>query len=326
MTNAMPRIIDAHCHIASLEHTPKSFVEGAIANVFSSLNAFGIPATKEKLTTIYMQKLQDPLCDALVSEMDKAGIAKSVLLAADFTYALSDCELTIEQTYHRHREVMMRHPGRFEVFGGMDPRWGKDGVDLFEYALRELGFRGFKLYPPCGFSPSDPMIFPFYEICAQYRIPVMVHIGPTSPALSFSRTNPFLLDDAARQFPSVNFIMAHGTVNFVEECAMLCAYRPNIYMDISAFQSAMRSDRNTDAVKAAVSKGLNHKILFGTDWPVFRLQGDQASFVEAVCREDGPLSELGDADRSLILHGNFERLLNETVLDQVTTEASRASP
>jgi uncharacterized protein len=55
---------------------------------------------------------------------------------------------------------------------------------------------------------------------------------------------------------------------------------------------------------------LNHKILFGTDWPVFRLQGDQRTFVDAVITEDGPLADLSDASRALILHRNAERLLS----------------
>jgi hypothetical protein len=305
------KIIDAHCHIASEEHIPRSFIKGGMSNIVALLAAKGIQATVDKLTAIFSEKMQDPLCDALVSEMDQAGIAKSILLAADFTYALQDCPLTIEESYLCHREVLKRHPGRFEVFGGMDPRWGKDGLDLFERSLREFGFRGFKLYPPTGFTPSDPSIFPFYEICAQYRVPVTAHIGPTSPALSFTHTYPFFLDEAARQFPSVNFIMAHGAVSFTEECAMLCAFRPNLFMDISAFQSAMRGEESAGMVKAAVSKGINHKILFGTDWPVFRLQGEQKTFVEAICRDGGPLSNLSEAERMLILYGNAERILAE---------------
>ncbi|MCK1502140.1 amidohydrolase family protein [Bradyrhizobium sp. 188] len=317
MTLPATTIIDAHCHIASTEHIPRSFIEGGLANILSSLTAQGVQTTMDKLLAIYMQKMQDPLCDTLVAEMDRAGIVRSVLLAADFTYALQDCPLNIDESYSRHREVMRRHPGRFEVFGGMDPRWGKDGLDLFERALREFGFKGLKLYPPCGFSPSDEVTFPFYEICAQYRVPVVIHIGPTSPALSFARTYPFMVDDAAHRFPGVNFILAHGAVNFVEECTMLCAFRPNVYMDISAFQVAMRRDGNADSVRVAVSRGINHKILFGTDWPVFRLQGDQASFVDAVCGAEGPLADLSDIDRNLILHGNAERLMGSVRTGEV---------
>src|SRR5207244_5356608 len=106
--------------------------------MFALLVAQGVPVTRQKLAAIYRQKLQDPLCDALVAEMDAAGIAKSVLLIPDFTLALKDCALTIEEAYERHRAVLARHPGRFEVFGGIDPRWGKSGIDLFERSLAEL--------------------------------------------------------------------------------------------------------------------------------------------------------------------------------------------
>ena len=262
-----------------------------------------------RLAEIYRQKLQDPLCDTLVAEMAEAGISKSILLAADFTYTLKDCKLTIEESFAKHREVLARHPGKIEVFGGVNPRWGKDGLGLFERSLTEFGFRGFKVYPPCGFSPSDPSLFPFYELCAHHRVPVVLHIGPTSPALAFDTSDPFMLDAAARSFPAVNFIMAHGAVNYTEHCAMMCAYRPNIYLDLSDHQSAARKGNAAGAIRVAVSRGINHKILFGTDWPVYRMQGNQQSLVEAVMTEDGPLSELNDVDKANILYKNAERLL-----------------
>jgi predicted TIM-barrel fold metal-dependent hydrolase len=304
-----PMIIDAHCHIASEENIPGSFIDGAMSNLAVALTAQGIRVNEAKLSAMYRQKLQDPLCDALVAEQAEAGVSKSILLAADFSYVLKDCALTVEESFHKHREVLARHPGKFEAFGGVDPRWGRDGVELFERSLTEFGFRGFKVYPPCGFSPSDPALFPFYEICAARRVPVLVHIGPTSPALAFDTANPFLLDEAARLFPSVNFILAHGSVSFTDECAMLCMFRPNVYLDISGYQGSLRTDGSGGAVKAVVSRGISHKILFGTDWPVFRIQGDQLTFVSAVVEDDGPLSELSTSERELILHKNVERLL-----------------
>jgi hypothetical protein len=305
-----PRIIDSHCHIASLDHIPKSFVLGSIENMIRTLSSNGINVSASRLADTYYQKLQDPLCDTLVAEMDEAGVAKSVLLAADFSYALRDCALTVEESFYRHRDVLQKHPGRFEVFAGIDPRWGKDGLALFERSITEFGFRGFKVYPPCGFSPSDPALFPFYEICSHYRLPVVVHIGPTSPALAFDTSNPFLIDVAASRFPAVNFILAHGAVSFAEECAMLCRFRPNIYLDISAYQITLGWDSLSSAVRKTVSQALNHKILFGTDWPVFRLQGTQKTFVDAVASETGAFSDLSERDRSHILHGNIERLLS----------------
>jgi len=280
-----------------------------VANMVVALSAQGIPATAKKLTAMFQSKMQDPLCDGLVAEMAEAGISKGVLLIADFSYALRDCELTIEESFEEHREVLLRHPGKFEVFGGVDPRWGKDGLALFERSLTEFGFRGFKVYPPCGFSPSDPALFPFYELCAHHQVPVLVHIGPTSPALDFSISSPFLIDVAARAFPSVNFILAHGAISFVEECVMMCRFRPNVYLDVSGYQTTLGFDPSAGAVKNIVSKGINHKVLFGTDWPVFRLQGEQKSFVEVLTNENGALAELNDLEKSLVLHRNVERLL-----------------
>jgi uncharacterized protein len=300
-------IIDAHCHIASEELIPPSFTRGAISNVIAAFSARNMRESADRLIAMYQERMRDPSCDTLVEEMDRAGIGKSVLLAADFTYALKDCALTIEEMYARHRSVLLRHPGRFEVFGGMDPRWGKEGIDLFENSLRELGFRGFKVYPPCGFSPSDARLFPFYEICRQYRVPVVVHIGPTSPVLSFGTSYPFMLDEAARQFPEVNFIMAHGAASFVEECSMLCAHRPNLYLDLSAYQA--RRSAGIHNIRKLVSAGINHKIIFGTDWPVFRMQGDQQSFVDQLVGEEGALGELSEDECALVLHRNIWRLM-----------------
>lgn len=306
-----PTIIDAHCHIASEEHTPLSFIEGSVENMVAALSAQGVPVSAGKLLALFMNKMQDPLCDALVAEMQKAGIVRSVLLIADFTYALKDCKLTIAESFDRHREVLLRHPGKFEVFGGIDPRWGKDGVDLFERSLVEFGFSGFKMYPPCGFSPSDPALFPYYELCAEHHVPVLLHVGPTSPVLDFSVSSPFLLDTAARLFPTVNFILAHGAVSFVEECVMMCRFRPNVYLDISGYQAGLGYDPSASAVRSIVSLGINHKILFGTDFPVFRLQGDQKTFVDILTAENGPLSDLNEREMSLVLHRNIERLLEQ---------------
>jgi predicted TIM-barrel fold metal-dependent hydrolase len=303
------RIIDAHCHIASEDFIPRSFVDGSISNLAAALTAQGVSPTRAQLTKLYERKMQDPSCDELIAEMAAAGIEKSILLAADFTWALKDCTLTIEESFVRHAEVRRRHAGKLEVFGGVDPRWGKDGLALLERSFTELGFRGFKVYPPCGFSPSDPALFPFYELCAAHRAPVVVHVGPTSPALAFDTASPFLIDAAARQFPTVSFILAHGSVSYREECAMLCAFRPNVFLDISGYQGESRGGGMAAAVRAVVSRGINHKILFGTDWPVYRMQGSQAGAVEAVLAEDGPLAELSDLEQALVLHGNALRLL-----------------
>ena len=299
------RIIDAHCHVASVEFTPPSFIEGVIDNQLRRLAALGIHISRNRLRDQYLQKMQDSDCAELVSEMDEAGIEKSVLLLPDLTYALRDSKLSIAEMFDRHRTILQARPDRFFVFAGVDPRWGADGLQLFERAVTEYGFHGLKLYPPCGYSPSDRSLYPFYEICMKHHLPVISHIGASSPALAFDSSLPIHIDRAARDFPTVNFILGHGGVQYVEEGVMMCAYRPNVYIDISGFES-----RPLTHLTSLFLHNISHKIVFGTDWPVFRLQGTQNYIIGSLLDNEGPLRGLRRPELFGFLSGTIESLLN----------------
>jgi predicted TIM-barrel fold metal-dependent hydrolase len=309
-------IIDFHCHIAAEMCFPRSFRDGVVDNMALALESRGLPVTKDRVAKMHTGTLQDPLCDQLVTEMDEAGIAESVLLLPDFTYALRDSTHSIEELVEHHRMVRDRHPGRFRVLVGVDPRWGPDGIALFEKAIREYRFDGMKLYPPCGYTLSDERLYPYYEICSAYGLPVLSHIGATAPVLDFEIARPILVDKAARDFPAVDFVLAHGSVHYPDECAMLCNNRPNIYVDVSGYEAA-----GTAGLRTLFQRGINHKILFGTDWPIFRLQGRQAAFVERLVKEDAFPESMSDAERDLFFSGNARRLLAKNKL----TAAGRAT-
>lgn len=297
-------IIDAHCHIASLDFIPPSFLDGLAANARLALASQGIRATADKIGRMLLTKFQDPLCDELVAEMVEAGIEKSVLLAADFTYAVKDCRMSIADVLAHHRVVMDRHPGQFVVFAGVDPRWGRDGLDLFERSIRDYGFHGFKVYPPCGFRPSDRGLYPYYEMCAKWRLPVLIHIGGTCPDLAFDTASPVMLDQAARDFPQVNFILGHGSVSYVEECAMMAAFRPNVHIDVSGFQTV-----DLAMLGQLFGRSINHKVLFGTDWPFFRLQGSQKECLDKLRADDGPMDRLRLHEERAFMGGTLDGLL-----------------
>jgi len=297
-------IIDAHCHVASTDFTPRSFIEGVVGNALAALAARGLRPDRGQLLELYLAKMQDHGCEQLIAEMDEAGIERAVLLLPDFTYALKDSPLTIEEMFERHRALLERWPGRFHVFAGVDPRWGEDGVRLFERAVDEDGFRGLKLYPPCGYSPSDRALYPFYEICASKNLPVLSHSGGTSPSLAFETSRPICLDRAALDFPGVNFIIAHACLSYTEESLMLCTYRPNVFLEVSGFQS-----RPVEALAPLFARGVNHKIIFGTDWPVFRMQGTQRDFVGKLLADESCVRELVPREAEGFFRGTIERLL-----------------
>lgn len=297
-------IIDAHCHVASTHFTPRSFAEGVVDSMLCAMHARGVPASKRALMDMYLSTMQDHQCDELVAQMSDAGIERTVLLLPDFTYALRDSELTIAEMFDRHAEILARHPTRLHVFAGVDPRWGRDGIELFERGLVSLGFSGLKIYPPCGYSPSARELYPYYELCAAHGCPVLTHTGATSPALSFEHTNPLCIDQAARDFPNVAFILAHASGWNMDEHHMMAASRPNIYLDISGY-GAFPAQR----VSGLVGRDIDHKIIFGTDWPVFRMQATQQELVTRLMEEQGPLGRIPARERALITAKNISRLL-----------------
>jgi len=303
-------IIDSHAHAALEAVLPVQFFDGWVDNLERLLPSDASPAQRMALMAMFRAANQDPGCDKLVAEMDKAGIAKTVLLLVDWGFAYPDQLDALENIYELHRGFMKRHPGRFIIFAGIDPRRGKPGVERLERALRDEGFRGLKIYPPCGYSPDARELDPFYEVCASYGAPVLSHIGPTSPTLSFKFTRPEHIEDAAFRHPKVNFILGHAGVTWRDEAAMLAAYRPNVYLDVSGFQPHWKR-KELDAIMAEHKKnGVLRKLLWGTDWPIHFLHGDQGQCVEAF-RDLARRGVLTEEELDWLFHRNAQRLFRD---------------
>jgi len=78
-------------------------------------------------------------------------------------------------------------------------------------------------------------------------------------------------------------------------------------MDISGFQP-LSNEKFEIILKELLEKGLQKKILFGTDWPIHFFSGSQKNAVNKMIRlrDKGVLSQ---ADWENIMYKNIERLL-----------------
>ena len=302
-------IIDGHVHVPSTRFLPKSLIEASVKNMTVVLEANGLPNKESAILESYLAQLQDHQCDQFIADMDSAGVDQAVLLLPDFTFALKDSEIDIAEMIRQHAEILKRHPGRFFYMCGVDPGWGAEGLAIFERAVRDQSCSGLKLYPPCGYGPSDKRLYPYYEICRAYGLPVLLHTGPTAPLLTFNYSDPNLIDDAARQFPDVSFILAHGGVNNVEASCLLGAYRPNVYLDFSGYAASIDSEGSDGSLRHLFARKLNHKLIFGTDWPIFKLRGPYKDLVATVTGDDGASDELSERESKLVLGGNVGRLV-----------------
>jgi predicted TIM-barrel fold metal-dependent hydrolase len=302
------KVIDGHVHVSSTRFLPRSLIEASVRNMTVALEANGLPYKEGVILESYLSKLQDHNCDEFVREMDEAGVDQAVLLLPDFTYAVKDAELDIAEMIRQHAEIIKRHPGRCYYMCGLAPQRGREAVDIFEHAVTEQGCSGLKLYPPCGYGPSDKRLYPYYEICRAHGLPVLLHTGPTAPLLTFNYSDPMLIDDAARQFSDVSFILAHGGVNNVEASCLLGAYRPNVYLDFSGYAASVDSEGPESSLRRLFARNLSHKLIFGTDWPIFKLRGPYEELVAKVIGEDGAADELAEREAALVLGGTVQRL------------------
>ena len=306
MPSLQYKVIDGHAHVGSTRYIPPSFLMGVASNMERALPEPAPRNARDKLYDVLVGTLQDHDATRLLAEMDAGDIEKTVLLLPDFTFALKDSECTVEEMFSDHARLLERHPDRFSVLAGVDPRWGDDGIALFEKGICEYGFSGLKLYPPCGYRANDRSLYPFYEICSRDRLPVILHTGGTSPALSFEEARPIFIDQPARDFPNVNFILAHGAVTYVEESVMLCTHRPNVYLDMSGSAA-----HPLEKLRAVARAPILHKLIYGSDWPVFNGKSTPREEIDRLLGNDSPLGTLSPTAIRRIFRNTIQNLLGD---------------
>lgn len=316
---ASPPVLDSHVNLASERTVPRSFIEDQADNVAHRMSALGQQVAPGRIRERLLSLYQDHHADRLVAELDAAGIGQAVLVAPDYSH-VAPCALDRAEIAALHDEVRRRHPGRFRVFWGVDPRSGDAGVELFERCVTEYGFDGLKVYPLNGYSPSDPGLYPYYELCRQWGLPVLTHTGPAWQALEFAYGRPLLVDRAARDFPEVDFVLGHGGVRSVDEAVDLCVHRPNLHLDIAGFQSVNSPEGWQAHLNTLFRRGVNHKILFGSDWSAYRA----ATTLPGVVRHftgDGPVfAGVKPSQQRLIMGGNLLRLLSRKNVTTTSVE------
>ena len=158
------------------------------------------------------------------------------------------------------------HSDRFIGWCSVDPN-DPACVDQLTHYVSDLGFRGLKVSPIYqNWDPQDPRHLPLFKRAEQLGIPVNIHQGT-----SFVRpgplkyANPILLEDIAIACPDLRIIIAHMGHPWETECVVLIRKHPNLYANISALH--YRPWRHWQAFMTAIEYGVEHKLIFGSDFP-----------------------------------------------------------
>ena len=299
-------MIDIHAHFAYRDFFPDFYLTGIAEDILDRLpddvkETTGIDYFKK----VVLNNVNDRDCKKLFTQMEKAGIKQTVLLIIDFFFNTTDHPLALEEIYKAHYHIAREADGKLIIFTGIDPRRGEVGLTLLKKSIEEYGFRGLKLYPPSGFELTDHQLFPFYELCRDYQIPVLSHIGPTIKSMNHDSTFPRSIENFAENFPTLSFILGHGGILFFDESLQLMKKYKNIYADISGFQLVFHEKEMVINKVKTLLKEVPEQILFGTDWPLYNLKGSQKKWVDYFMGSE----ELSKDDVNRLMSFNAKKLL-----------------
>lgn len=300
-------IIDVHSHLGFTKLYPEYFLNGIISSIEGPLKAqLGPSYNRALIANMIKSTLNDNDGKKLIKQMDDSGISKAVLLMTDFGYEDNNMEFSIEDIYSVFINIKSNYPDRFLAFFGVDPRRDGKYVDLFRRSIEEHGFSGLKLYPPCGYDLTDKRLMPYYEVCQKHDVPVLTHTG-TSLGTMYNDYNYIeQVTELSKLYKDVKFILAHVTFENFEDNLKLAMKADNVYFDLAAFQL----DWNTDVLEYKVKKifeTLPEKILFGTDWPIYSMLGNQKRWVDYF--KDHP--DISKSHKDLLFYGNARTIFKE---------------
>ncbi len=194
------------------------------------------------------------------------------------------------------------------AFASVDPMRGPDAVKEARRLIAKGGIRGFKLHPPLQqFHANDKAAYPFYEVVAEAKLPVIFHTGhsgigtgmPGGGGVRLKYGNPMDIDDVAVDFPDMPIIMAHPSFPWQDEAISVCLHKPQVYIDLSGWSPKYFSPILIQYANTLLKK----KMLFGSDYPLITPDRWMTDFAAIAIR---------DEVRPLILKENAARLFSLT--------------
>ena len=189
--------------------------------------------------------------EALVREMDAAGVALAGLCGTDTEWVAETCA---------------RHPGRFFGMVSPDPRNPMACVRAIERAVRDHGFKAVKIEPfVWGKPPTDAIYYPIYAKCVELDVTFTTQIGHTGPNVFPSEVGrPIHLDQVALDFPELRIVGGHIGWPWTEEAIAVAWKHPNVWLDTSAH---VPKHFPPSFVRFLRTFGQD-KCLFASDWPL----------------------------------------------------------
>ncbi len=196
-------------------------------------------------------------------------------------------ELTLDAIRELHDYAMATqraHPGA--ILGNwfhLDPRLGQDGVRELRRCVDESGgFVGLGI-PGAGLNiaASDPRYAPYYKLCIEARVPVLIMVGytglgaglPGGSGVRLEFSHPRYLDEVAATYPDLILIAGRPGWPWQTETIAVLLHKTRIWYELHGWSPKYL----TPELKHEIPRRLKDRVMFGADYPLLsyeRLVGD----------------------------------------------------
>lgn len=231
-----------------------------------------------------------------VERLRAADVAKALVVSV-----MPDTQYT--------RDFIEAAKGHVHVLCNVDPR--DPGAPALLEREMAAGHKGVKLYPVnrC-YRLSDPACRPFFEKAAELGANMIVHYGVTvDPTGDLRYADPLDLSPVARDFPDLQFVIAHLGAGWLDSVLRLAYQCKNVCVDTSGTNNWMDYYVPKMTLAEVFERALMalgpERVLFGTDSGTTAPYRTWIRFMQQRTFEEMGLST-GDLD--LVMRGNASRI------------------
>jgi len=117
--------------------------------------------------------------------------------------------------------------------------------DLFNEAFcKGIPFFGVKIYPALGYDPSDYRLWPIYELCEKYKIPVLSHCG--GETVSTGKTDITIYEgETPKRYEYPNRKKIASTLNDPKRWELVLEKFPKLQLNLAHFGGYETWDRSS---------------------------------------------------------------------------------
>jgi len=188
----------------------------------------------------------------------------SKFLPMEETRALHDYAFETEAA---HRDVILGH------WIHIDPRSGEAGLrELRRCIDKRIGFLGYGVSASLSPPASDPLYDPFYKLCIEAKIPVLIFVGttglgaglPGGAGVILDDCHPRHLDRVAATYPDLKIVAARPGWPWQAETIAVLMHKRNIWYELHGWSPKY----HTADLRHEIPRRLKHRIMFGADYPL----------------------------------------------------------